>query len=75
MSNREQDEGSDARRRNKLYADQVSTVVATENVYANETSAIRKKLGLGSNAVVLQPAWEGLSVSRLRMKKDDIVIC
>ena len=42
------------------------TVVTTVNEYANETSAVCRKLGLGSNVVGLQYGWEGLTISHLR---------
>ena len=53
ISNRERDDGSEMWRRNNMHTGRVSTVIIAVNVYANRMSAIRKKLGLGSNVVGL----------------------
>ena len=53
ISNRERDDGSEMWRRNNMHTGCVLTVIITINVFANGMSAIRKKLGLGSNVVGL----------------------
>lgn len=63
----EQDDGSKVWRRNTMYVGYISTVITTVNVCANETDAIYKNLGFGSNAVGLQYTWEGLTVCHLRI--------